>query len=240
MITGFTGSSRRISGQQKAAVLALVVETDEVHHGDCIVADEWVHKCATGLGKRVVIHPPDEQKARAFCFRMYPTENVTELPTRPYLDRDHDIVEASERLIAIPNRAEADGQAGGGVWATVRYARQANLPITIVRPDGTIEPDEPAATLRAVPEPEPEPEPEALEAKPKSARARKVAKSALAEAAPEAEPAPKRSPKAGVTPRPKSPSKRASKRPAVAEPEPEASEPEPSDDPNAEGRGKSW
>lgn len=227
MITGFTGSSRRISGAQKASIVALIVEIEELHHGDCIVADEWAHRCAVEMGKRVVIHPPDEQKARAFCFRSYPQENVSELPTRPYLDRNRDIVAASDALIAVPNREEADGQAGGGVWATVRYAREAKLPITIVRPDGTIEPDVPAA-LHAVPEPEAEVT--ALpEAKPKSARAKRAAKVA---AAPD--------PKAGVTPRPKAPAKASRKR-AAAEPERPPSQPKPGDgDPSAEGRGKSW
>lgn len=143
MITGFTGSSRRITSAQKAAVVALTVSVTELHHGDCIVGDEWAHRCAVDMGKTVVIHPPDEQKARAFCLRTYPGENVVEMPTKPYLARNEDIVDAAEHLIAVPNRDEADGRAGGGVWATVRYARDKRIPITIVWPDGRIEEEQP-------------------------------------------------------------------------------------------------
>lgn len=180
MITGFTGSSRRMSPAQQAAVVALVIESTELHHGDCVVADEWAHKVAVDLERRVVIHPPDDAKKRAFCARTYPGPNVSELPTEPYLDRNRSIVSASDRLVACPDRAEAEGRAGGGVWATVRYALEANKTVIIIDQHGNVmEPDalvppknvmpttefDGNAQPEAEPEPEPEPVPEA--AKPK-------------------------------------------------------------------------
>lgn len=164
MITGFTGSSRRMSAAQQAAVVALVIESTELHHGDCVVADEWAHRCAVDLKRRVVIHPPDDPKKRAFCAREYPGEEVTELPTEPYLERNHSIVDASDRLVACPDRAEAEGRAGGGVWATVRHARKRKKPIIIIdvdgnvmEPDALVEPPPPKSKAKA-PEPAPEPE----------------------------------------------------------------------------------
>lgn len=161
MITGFTGSSRRISSAQQAAVVALMIEATELHHGDCVVADAWAHKCAVDLQRRVVVHPPDDPKKRAFCAREYPSDLVSELPTRPYLDRNHDIVDASERLVAVPDRAEEAGRAGGGVWATVRHARRRGLPIIIVDRDGHLIDDDVAAEPESEEEaspPQPEPE----------------------------------------------------------------------------------
>jgi hypothetical protein len=44
----------------------------------------------------------------------------------------------------MPDRPESSGRAGGGTWATVRYARKAGLPIAIIWPDGEITREGPA------------------------------------------------------------------------------------------------
>jgi predicted Rossmann fold nucleotide-binding protein DprA/Smf involved in DNA uptake len=77
-------------------------------------------------------HPGPDGPARAYC----EAEEVR--PQRPYLDRNRDIVAASDVLIACPKGPE---QRRSGTWSTVRYARQARLPILIVWPDGEVSDD---------------------------------------------------------------------------------------------------
>jgi hypothetical protein len=58
-------------------------------------------------------------------------------PTRPYLARNKDIVDACTILIATP--AQNSEIQRSGTWATVRYAKSKydRSRIVIVRPDGT-------------------------------------------------------------------------------------------------------
>jgi hypothetical protein len=60
---------------------------------------------------------------------------------KPYLDRDRDIVDATDLLIATPFHAYTEAHlnyAAGGTWYTVRYAINRGKPVKLIDPDGTV------------------------------------------------------------------------------------------------------
>lgn len=99
----------------------------KLRHGDCIGWDEEIHAIALEIGFDVIIHPPDNDSKRAFC-----TGAKLVLPPKPYLERNHDIVDASVALIAGPG--ERLEQLRSGTWATIRYARTKYKKIYYVLP----------------------------------------------------------------------------------------------------------
>lgn len=136
---GFTGTQRGMTDQQKARVDLLLAEyahdAVEVHHGDCVGADEEFHDLADNQSLDIVIHPPDNDSKRAFC-----TGGIDWEP-KPYMDRNRDIVNETTVLIACPNGAE---RMRSGTWATIRYARTkiydgpGSQLILIITPSGEI------------------------------------------------------------------------------------------------------
>ena len=99
------------------------------HHGDCVGADEQFHQICALFHLRVVLHPPDNPEARAFC-RAPETR-----ATKPYLERNRDIVDDGHILIAAPKGKE---EQRSGTWATIRYARSRGRKIFLVKPNGKV------------------------------------------------------------------------------------------------------
>ena len=130
MKIGFTGTHKGMTDQQqfKLSLLLAHLDVSELHHGDCIGADAEAHALAIEMGIHVVIHPPDNDAKRAFC--LPGLMDITILPSKPYLARNRDIVEACDVLIAAPK--ENREQLRSGTWATVRYARQAKKQIVLL------------------------------------------------------------------------------------------------------------
>lgn len=129
---GFTGTREGMTEAQKAVLFGMLLgfrDSIQLHHGDCIGADEQAHQIAIEMNVRVVIHPSDDSSARAFCLGSYSMR----FP-KGYLDRDRDIVHDTELLIATPK--ENQEQRRGGTWFTIRYARSLAKPITIILPSG--------------------------------------------------------------------------------------------------------
>jgi hypothetical protein len=134
--TGFTGTQRGMTDPQKATVFRLLQESIaggayRFHHGDCIGADSQAHDIAREVGMHVIVHPPEIATKRAFC--VYPDEIR---PKKPYLERNHDICDECDVLIAAPSGPE---QLRSGTWATVRYAVKQGLTVYIIKPDGSVE-----------------------------------------------------------------------------------------------------
>ncbi len=128
---GFTGTQRGMSREQKTTVAWLLKRmTGEFHHGDCIGADAQAHDLARHAQYVIVLHPPMFSNKRAWC-----SADVV-LPARPYLDRNKDIVLASQAVIATP--AQRTEQLRSGTWSTVRAARRHGRRLFLVFPDGTI------------------------------------------------------------------------------------------------------
>ena len=133
MKVGFTGSRNGLSEAQVERLTSLLVEMNpsEFHHGDCKGADEEALGLAVTLGNPwTVCHPPTDPKARAY------TKNAQELPAKPYLVRNHAIVDGTEHLVACPGKMEEEGRSG--TWATIRHARRTGKPITIIWRDGSV------------------------------------------------------------------------------------------------------
>ena len=87
MIIGFTGTQKGLTATQYDALHDLLQrllrrgDISEVHHGDCIGADEEFHMICSSIqlqdrlrGKptfHIIIHPPDKNDKRAFCYPQY-------------------------------------------------------------------------------------------------------------------------------------------------------------------------
>lgn len=76
-------------------------------------------------------YPPVNSYKRAYCEGYAEIRGVKE-----YLDRNHDIVDEVDMLIATPK--EYDEQLRSGTWATVRYAEKKDKTIIFIYPDGTM------------------------------------------------------------------------------------------------------
>lgn len=142
---GFTGSRRGLTAKQKIILSELIPpKSFELHHGDCVGADEWAHEFVYYYGhhkKRIVVHPPSDPKLRAFCGLIKFSGDFVEIrEEKEYLERNKDIVDETEYLLAFPNRDIVHrGPGGGGTWSTVRYAKSVGKPVTIVYMNGNID-----------------------------------------------------------------------------------------------------
>lgn len=135
MKIGFTGTQEGMTEKQIDAISVFLLdyEVQEFHHGDCVGADNDAHIITRiqAPAAKIVVHPPLNESKRAFC------RADAVLPAKPYLDRNHDIVDAVEVMFATPK--EKVEQVRSGTWATIRYARKQGKPLYIVYPDGTVE-----------------------------------------------------------------------------------------------------
>lgn len=136
---GFSGSRKGMSEYQFKQVHQVLVWWKEngattVHHGDCLGADAEFHNLALELGFRVIIHPPTNPKARAFCYNPEKQVLMHLLPESPYIQRNKDIVNSCDLLIACPEGPE-DLYPRSGTWATIRYAKShsENFPMLIIQ-----------------------------------------------------------------------------------------------------------
>ena len=128
---GFTGTSKvfmtkrqfRMIGERLSSIEGHVV----LHHGDCVNADAGAHYMAQLLGVDVEIHPPDNPRARAWCKGAKKVHR-----SKPYLERNHDIVDACKFLIAAPRTSKEEIRSG--TWATIRYARKIGKPVEVYEP----------------------------------------------------------------------------------------------------------
>lgn len=138
---GFTGSRSDYQNKVQTRVLenllsnlccrAQCFEDMQLSHGDCVGWDEVCHKIASKLHLRITIHPPTNPSQRAFCRNAYKTTK-----SKPYLERNRDIVDTRRYLVAVSSTMKEEWRSG--TWSTVRYARKQNKPIFIILPDGAL------------------------------------------------------------------------------------------------------
>ena len=139
---GFTGTQKGMTDEQKLYIMKLFKNCAagsefEIHSGDCIGADkdfvdilEWIEKKGWCVFFKKIGHIPNIDTKRAFC--KYDEERIP----KPYLERNHNIVDESDYLIATPG--DYKEQLRSGTWSTIRYARKKGMEITIVYPDGSV------------------------------------------------------------------------------------------------------
>lgn len=139
---GFTGTRHGMTAAQRCEVDKWL-STRELrvgHHGDCVGADAQFHDLLVKRDIPIVIHPPDNDKARAFCS----TGNIIEVKEPlPYLARNRVIVKSAVFMLATPSEGyEPEPARGQGTWSTVRFARgfpSAQRPeIVIFWPNGEV------------------------------------------------------------------------------------------------------
>ena len=128
----YSSLSRHINGNTLIPIKdrGVPLITPEFHFGDCIGADEESAEMAEKLNYILVSHPPTNDLKRAFC------NYDIQLAPKPYLQRNHDIVDEVNIMIATPK--EDKEQLRSGTWATIRYTKKMNKGLTIIMPDGQI------------------------------------------------------------------------------------------------------
>jgi hypothetical protein len=146
---GFTGTRDGMSKPQLREVERLLIlfgpQLCELHHGDCVGADEQAHDLALKLElSSIVIHPPEKKAMRSFCIdKKIPDgsrTSVVQVPAKDYFARNRDIVQASDVLIGTPHPLASPGR--GGTWYTISHAQkiwEGRNPIYIVLHDGSVQ-----------------------------------------------------------------------------------------------------
>lgn len=131
---GFTGSRYGCTVAAQAALERLLrdLAPPELHHGDCIGADELAASIAMRLGARLIAHPPLNPKYRGQAAKLPGTEVR---PAADYLDRNEHIVNETDVLVGCPIMPE---QRRSGTWSAIRYARQQRKPRFVIYGDGSI------------------------------------------------------------------------------------------------------
>ena len=136
---GVTGSRDGWTDAQKKRFCSLLQSVgDEIdlvfHHGDCKGVDvQAATECRARKPRSFIeIHPPTKNVQRAF----FKDGNKTHT-SKPYLDRNKDIVDASDEVWAFPNTDRY--QTRSGTWFTIKYAQsQRGKRLWIILPDGQI------------------------------------------------------------------------------------------------------
>ena len=137
MKIGFTGTQKGMTNQQARELIEYLLElhtlndAQEFHHGDCIGADAHFHHILMKFMKYeaydcIYIHPPIDASKRAWCF----SKHI--FTPKPYIERNHDIVDAVDILIATPKTRREEVRSG--TWATVRYARNSGKELHVIYP----------------------------------------------------------------------------------------------------------
>lgn len=130
MKVGFTGTQIGMNARQQAELTEqlTLLRATEFHHGDCVGADEEAHHLVRARfpSIKIICHPPTNPLKRAGC-----TSDGYREP-KEYLDRNRDIVDETDYLIAAP--ATRTEKRRSGTWYTVRYARKLNRDHKILRP----------------------------------------------------------------------------------------------------------
>jgi hypothetical protein len=144
MILGYTGSRKGMTHMQREHLVRTLTHNgniSEIHHGCCQGADEELHRMLLtnpGITKTIVCHPPENdvyQMSMAWL-NVQSLVKVIRLPKKPYIMRNHDIVNECDLLVACPNGFEVTRS---GTWATVRYAVKQKKCVKIIYPDGLLE-----------------------------------------------------------------------------------------------------
>lgn len=140
MIIGFTGTTQGMSFEQKNSTfdlfekLRLEKGAVSLHHGVCIGADAQAHNLWKSLGGTTVGHPGHDKSNRS-----PKRANVScdaGFPSKPYLDRNLDIIIACDLLVATPQTTEEEVRSG--TWFTIRRAKAAGKRVIIVFPGGDL------------------------------------------------------------------------------------------------------
>lgn len=131
---GFTGTQCGMTLKQQGKLIDFLETLHDdncdhqitLRHGDGVGSDYEMHHIGKLMGYHIVIHPPIIDTLRAFC------DGDEVMTPRDYLDRNKDIVNNCDLLIAAPK--ENTEVLHSGTWSTVRYAKQLGVNVVIIEP----------------------------------------------------------------------------------------------------------
>lgn len=136
---GFTGTRHGMTAKQSSRFESRMILPESFHHGSCQGADVEAARIVAKMFKDmrslflIVCHPgPDDDP----CQELSGVDDERREPNRHFA-RNRAIVDETDCLIACPYNMVP--QLHGGTWYTIKYARKAGKPVTIILPDGTIE-----------------------------------------------------------------------------------------------------
>lgn len=142
---GVTGTRDNMPPEQEHAVFDLLVKAvragaTEFHHGACTGMDAFTHYVTSQFPVTTHVHPATGVDARYSAMdRLLRHVRRVDHEAKPTAERNQDIVDASGRLIAAPKLPESDpASKRSGTWQTIRKARAAGKPVTIVDADGNV------------------------------------------------------------------------------------------------------
>jgi predicted Rossmann-fold nucleotide-binding protein len=133
MKLGVTGSREGMTLSQLTTFLRMIEKEDfeELHQGCCNGADEMAVIACYDKNIKIIGHPPTNHKELSETAVEKSSELMAE---KEYLQRNKDIVDSSDILIAFPKGTQEETRSG--TWSTVRYARKKNARIVIIYPNG--------------------------------------------------------------------------------------------------------
>ena len=128
MKIGVTGTREGANAYQLAELRTVLTELKgtEFHHGDCKGVDVEAAAIAKELGYKIVCHPPKSSEQQGF----FGGDEVRE--PLGYLQRDRNIVDATDVLLVVPLQNE--WQPKGGTWYTHDYAVKTGKPVNVIYP----------------------------------------------------------------------------------------------------------
>jgi len=144
---GFTGTQKGMTSHQGMALESLVRTLgpiDKFRHGTCVGSDEQAHYRVRYLVKIICAHPPiNRSKAMIIPSSTFRIDgdpegrsaDIITYPPKEYLDRNRDIVDQVNCLIATPDGPERQRS---GTWYTIRYARKKGKEVYIIMPNGIL------------------------------------------------------------------------------------------------------
>jgi hypothetical protein len=130
---GFSGTREGMTPEQRDALYNLLYDFPgaELHHGDCVGSDSEAHQIALDFNFKIVLHPPSNDKLRAFCPGAIDVRDPL-----PYLIRNEAIVKETNFLVAAP----LDDFHHSGTWYTIRKALAYGKVAYVICRDGKVEP----------------------------------------------------------------------------------------------------
>lgn len=122
----------RLQAETACMVLSILFDKGArwLAHGDCQGGDEQLATFwRSHLGGKLERHPPTNPVLRAFV------ESDVTLAPLPYLQRNDVIARRSRHLVAAPKNMSGKG----GTWYTIRAADRLGKPVSIIKPDGSVQ-----------------------------------------------------------------------------------------------------
>lgn len=140
MNLGMTGTRHGVTAPQREFLSNLIAQASQLHHGACVGADAEAHDLAVASHVPIVVHPPSDKKL-VYHAALRGGENVAVLDAKPYHDRNRDIVNSCDKLVALP---DGPRRPHSGTWYTVRFAcgevdahlLVRRVPVEVCYPDG--------------------------------------------------------------------------------------------------------